>query len=67
MINFVSKPMKQKINVTQKWHEKLIFEFLCLPSVLFWIALHLFHLTLWLYYLYDASRLGFYQYEFHDI
>ena len=46
MMNFARKLMKYKVNVTQRLHDELIFEFLCLHSVLFWIALHLFYLIL---------------------
>lgn len=46
MMNFAPKLMKYKVIVTQKLRDELIFEFLCLHSVLFWIALHLFYLIL---------------------
>ena len=43
---FGPKPIKYKVNVSQKSYDELIFEFVLLYSVLFWIALHLLYLIL---------------------
>ena len=50
-----------------KLHDKLIlwsFYVFILHSVLFWTALHLLYLILWLHYLFDASKWGIYINEF---
>ena len=61
MMNFAPEPMKHKINVIRKLHDKLIFydkleKFLCLHSVLLWIVLHWFCLVLELHYLFDVPK-----------
>ena len=40
------KPIKHKVDLIQNLRDKLSFKFLCLHSVLFWKALHLFYLAL---------------------
>ena len=65
MMNFGAKSIKNKISVSQKWHDRLIIELSCLFRLLLWIPLHLLYQILW-NCLCDASKWDFYLYEFKD-
>ena len=67
MVTFLPKTTKNKTKEDQKWNHKLILPFSCLHTALFWIALHLLYLISQLHYLYDASKKGFYLYQFQGI
>ena len=59
MMNITPKPVKHnKVDVTQKLHDTFILKFLCVHSVLFWIALLLLYLILfyWIVYLMFPSE-----------